>query len=36
MNNLFKDISVGTAVTIALGIVLAGYISSMLNKPKVA
>lgn len=35
MNFSLKDLSLGTAVTIALGIVLAGYVSNML-KPKVS
>lgn len=35
MNFSLKDLSVGTAITIALGIVLAGVISNMM-KPKVA
>lgn len=36
MNFSLKDLSLGTALTIALGIVAAGFINGMLNKPKVA
>lgn len=35
MGNILKGFSTGTALTIAAGIVLAGFLNGWINKPKV-